>query len=186
MQFTESLKADWQTFTIETPCPWNGPETAVSDELNKTIRFRRETVAAATGTSDAQPSTETTEFELVSTQMLEQILISEDNAPKDRIRELAESDDGWLAQDTESKDFEIVKDDELERALQSINGQPESIPDANFESVNPSTGETNSDLCLVSTQHLRQVMGDELEEMEKAEKEKAVRVERGFNPYNNA
>ncbi len=158
----------------------------MSNPLNQTIRIRREAIASKDGDVAESPQ-ETAEFELVSTQMLEQILI-EEHAAQEKIRALAdaEDDDGWLARDTESNEFNIVKDDELELALQSINNvKPQSVPDGGFERVDASNEETANELCLVSTQHLRKVLQAEPGEVLSEELLEAEPDVGGFNPYDN-
>ena len=158
----------------------------MSDELKNTIRFRRANQGDG-DTSGSAATTEMSEFELVSTQMLEKILVAKDDAPKNRIRDLADYEDGWLARDTASKDFEIVKDDELERALKSAgkSGKPQKDAEVSYEAIGgPAEGE-NEDLCLVSTQHLRKVLKVEPEEKPKPKPEAPKVESRGFNPYNN-
>ena len=66
----------------------------MSDELKNTIRFRRANQGDG-DTSGSAATTEMSEFELVSTQMLEKILVAKDDAPKNRIRDLADYEDGW-------------------------------------------------------------------------------------------
>ena len=156
----------------------------MSNDLEKTIRLRRPATPGS-DTSDGADTQATAEFELVSTQMLERILVAENQAPKQQIEELADSDDGWLAREADGDKFEIVKDEELEAALRAMNEghDPLDVPDASFERVD-ALKETASDLCLVSTQHLRRVLSPDAEEEDLADK--IMREARGFNPYNNS
>lgn len=157
----------------------------MSSDLFSTVRIRRE---APEGTGDPDSTEDSLEFELVSTQMLEQILQDADDIPKNQIRELAETGDGWLARDTESERFEIVKDDELELALQSINnGAPSAgIPGSDFEKVDSNNDDTADDLCLVSTQHLRKILKSDSDEWSPEDPDAPDASDAGFNPYNNS
>jgi len=158
----------------------------MSSELDQTIRFRRSPSGDVSGAASAE-NAESAEFELISTQMLEQILVDENQAQRDRIRQLADDREGWIAQDTASKDFEILKDDELEQVLRSINenDEPMSLPEASFETVSPSSDDTSDDLCLVSTQHLRQVLAGEPVDTWEEDAEMLAADTSGFNPYDN-
>ena len=78
----------------------------MSDQLKQTIRIVR-----PTGKGAEAGSNETVELELVSTVMLERILKSNDQAAKQKIRDVAANDpvaDGVLARNAQSDDFEIV------------------------------------------------------------------------------
>ncbi|MEO1203838.1 MAG: hypothetical protein AAFX10_14100 [Pseudomonadota bacterium] len=159
----------------------------MNNDLKSTIRLRRPVDSAGdSNAANDPPGTE--EFELVSTQMLEQILFDMNDVPReaDQIREIAESDEeGWLARDATGSSFEIVKDDELEAALRSANDDSNSpqLPDTNFEQVE-SLKETANGLCLVSTQHLRRVLdGGTGEDSDVADKmDEDVNA---FDPYNS-
>mgnify|MGYP001817093610 CR=1 FL=1 len=81
----------------------------MSDQLKQTIRIVR-----PAGKDADVGGNETVELELVSTMMLESILESNDQAAKQKIRDLAANDavaDGVLARDAESDSFEIVDAD---------------------------------------------------------------------------
>ena len=153
----------------------------MSNDLEKTIRLRRP--APPTGeTSDAAA---TAEFELVSTQMLEQILMAENQAPKAQIEELVDGDEGWLAREADGDRFEIVKDEELEAALRAMNEDhdPLDVPDVSFEQVD-GLKETAGELCLVSTQHLRMMLNSD--DGGATLDDELMQDAQGFNPYDNS
>ena len=156
----------------------------MSNDPEKTIRFRRP-AAPGSETPGAADAAATAEFELVSTQMLERILVAENKAPKQQIEELADSDDGWLAREADGDRFEIVKDAELEAALRAINEDHDrsNVSDASFERVD-ALKETANGLCLVSTQHLRRVLKPDAEDTNIADE--IMKEARGFNPYDNS
>jgi len=125
---------------------------------------------------------ENAELELVSTQMLKQILSSNDAENCAAIENAANSNvDGVLARDTATGYFEIIDDDEL----QAIIDQNDDLPtlsrpaDPTLEPLHDYVESEN--LSLVSTQALRHVFGDE-DKIDEVEPEKEVNV-RGFNPY---
>ena len=158
----------------------------MSKDLENTIRFRRTTATDENSAMD-NDSTATAEFELVSTQMLEKILFDMNDVPREDIQEIADSaDEGWLAQDTESKKFDVVKDNELEQALRSANEKhdPLGVPDASFERVD-SLQKTADNLCLVSTQHLKKVLDGGTGEDKKVADQLDEEL-KGFDPYNNS
>jgi len=133
----------------------------MDDELDKTIRIQRD---RSVGTDSRGRSVWTkpiapVELELVSTMMLEQILESGDEQHTQRIRELAETGDGYLARDTSSDEFEIVRDDELEAALQEASRGTSggTSPSWTLERVAEDDGQ-DQELSLVSTQVLRKML----------------------------
>jgi hypothetical protein len=157
----------------------------MSNELKNTIRLRRPAHSNQESTIPGAPSS-TAEFELVSTQMLEKILFDLNGVPREKIRELAEGEEeGWLAREANGDSFEIVKENELEAALRSANDDINApkISDASFEQM-ASLKETASDLCLVSTQHLKRVFDDgKVEDSEAANQ--AYEDPASFDPYNS-
>jgi hypothetical protein len=127
-------------------------------------------------------SDQSAELELVSTQMLKQILASNDRTNRTAIEEVSGSNiEGVLARDMATGYFEIIDNDEL----QAILDQNEDLPKFTRPSdptIEPLHDYVDSDhLSLVSTQALRRVFRDD-EKGEKAEPGKEVNI-RGFNPY---
>ncbi len=160
----------------------------MSNDLKKTIRIRRDNAPDGASPAENGPSA-TAELELVSTQMLEKILFDMNDVPSEQMREIADSEEeGWLAREADGKNFEILKDDELESALRAANEDhdPLNVPDSSLEQVD-SLRDTADDLCLVSTQHLRRMLDggtdvnnpapDEIDEEPEPD---------SFDPYNSS
>jgi hypothetical protein len=122
------------------------------------------------------------ELELISTQMLKQILASNDDGSRSAIEEAAGgSVEGVLARDTATGYFEIIDNDELQAILDQQENLPKiSCPsDATLEPLHDYV--ESESLSLVSTQALRRVFeGDKADEPDALSDLKA----RGYNPYN--
>ncbi len=125
---------------------------------------------------------ESAELELISTQMLKQILSSSDESGRFAIEEVAKTDvEGVLARHTETGYFEIIDDEDLQAILHSNDDLP-AFSRPSDPTLEPLHDYVESDcLSLVSTQALRHVFGDECK-AEKSDPDKEVNV-RGFNPY---
>ena len=124
---------------------------------------------------------ESAELELVSTQMLKQILTSRDDTERKAIENIANvSADGVLARHPTTGGFEIIEDDELQVILDDNQGLPEvSRPaDATLEPLRDYVDDEQ--LSLVSTQALRKVLNDD----DVAEEEPLLNGG-GFNPYDH-
>jgi len=124
------------------------------------------------------------DLELVSTQMLKQILSSRDESDRKAIEEAADvATEGVLARDPSNGQFEIIEDDDLQAILNENQGLPKlSRPaDATLEPLRDYADDDQ--LSLVSTQALRKVLGDESED----EKQPATAEmgSAGFNPYDS-
>lgn len=132
----------------------------MGDELKQTVRIKRgEKVGVdEQGHSVWTKPVETVELELVDTIMLKKILDSDDEEKKQRIRSLADTGEGMLVRATESQDFEIISDEDLEMAL-AASEQASAFTrpaDVVLEPASPADGE--EELSLVSTQVLRQML----------------------------
>ncbi len=157
----------------------------MGDDLSRTIKIKRDSKVG----TDSQGRTvwtkpvEETEFELVSTVMLKQILESGDDDTKDKIRALADAQDGLLAWSTDSNEFEILPDDELEAALQAANNpeSPNRLQQFKLERVSE-TEEEDEELSLVSTQMLRRILDVDDEGGDEPEAEE---IGGGYNPYDH-
>ena len=155
----------------------------MTDELDKTIKIQRH---AKVGT-DSRGRTvwtkpvEPVELELVSTMMLEQIIESGDEEHTKRIRELADTGEGVLARDTSNNEFEIVRDDELEAALQAANSEDSgtALPEFTLERVDEP--EAAEELSLVTTQVLRRMLSAESGEDDSDNSDDTG----GYNPYDH-
>jgi hypothetical protein len=124
------------------------------------------------------------EFELVSTKMLETILDTEDDRQKQALRDAAASRDGVLAHDAENNRFEIIDDDDLLAALDNAKGSDllRRTADVLLEAELPE--EDAEELALVSTQMLKQILGDD-EVSLSTEGELTVDAGSGLDPYNS-
>ena len=161
----------------------------MGDELYRTVKIKlnrkdgTDSQGRAVGTNPA----EETEFELVSTMMLKQILESDDDQKKDQIRGLANEEDGVLACSTGSDEFRILLDDEIESALKS-SPNPELAGGSAVDVTEKSDEE--EDIALVSTQLLRTMLHDDDKtdvEPNKADGEPKEEFKiGGFNPYDTS
>ena len=127
---------------------------------------------------------EPVELELVSTMMLEQLIDSADDDHKQRMRKLAETGEGVLARDTSNNEFNIVRDDELEAALQAANREAagEKAP-AEFTLERVDESDSVEELSLVTTQVLRKMIGGEPEAG--ADDPDSPEDPGGYNPYDH-
>lgn len=123
------------------------------------------------------------ELELVSTQMLKQMLSSRDSSERDAIAQVADtSAEGVLARDTGNGRFEIIEDDDLQAILDANKGLPnlDRPSDVTLEPLKDYADDEH--LSLVSTQALRKVLGkDDVDEKTSAASNESV----GFNPYDS-
>lgn len=157
----------------------------VSEDFKRTVKIvhRPKVTTDGRGRTVWADPVETTELQLVSTQMLQQIIDSDDDSKKDRIREVAEGNDGLLAHDVENDSFEIISDDDLQQILDSDLAQPvaKKVADVIYEPLTETVNEVE-ELSLVSTQVLRRMLNPEEDE----ETPEEAPIESGFDPYNNA
>jgi len=157
----------------------------VSENFKRTVKIVRRPKVTTDGRGRTvwADSVETTELQLVSTQMLQQIIDSDDGSKKDRIREVAEGNDGLLAHDVENDSFEIISDDELQKILDGDLSQPTTrkVAGVIYEPLTETVNE-NEEFSLVSTQVLRRMLNPEEDE----ETPEEAPIESGFDPYNNA
>ncbi len=151
---------------------------AMSDRKSAKVMVQRRSKFAADGDDRA---VESTEVELVSTQMLKQILSSNDPENRKGIEKAAKSaGDGVLARNPATGYFEIIDDDELREILDSGQDLPKlSRPsDVTAEPLHDYADDEH--LSMVGTEALRRVLDDD----EKEEDSEPAEVEAGeFNPY---
>lgn len=153
----------------------------MGDELKKTIKIKRgeKLGADSRGRNVWTKPIKEVELELVSTVMLQRIIDSGDENQQDRIRELAQGEDGVLARSTDTNELEVIRDAELQAALEgaATSDQP------SLESID--SNNSMEELSLVSTQALRQILkidGD----VDDSEPEPDSRDEGGgYNPYDS-
>jgi hypothetical protein len=126
---------------------------------------------------------ESAELELVSTQMLKQMLASRDTSERDAIELAADTAiDGVLARDPLNGQFEIIDDDDLQAILDANDGLPKLTRPAD-PTLEPLKDYADDErLSLVSTQALRRVLNHD-DEDKKSVPAKPESV--GFNPYDS-
>ncbi len=157
----------------------------MSDDLKKTMRLvrRNKCITDERGRTVWNVPIENTELELVSTQRLKQMIETEGRDAKQRIARAAREKDGILAHSASDDRFQIIDDDDLMAALDSaaeIGDRDVSLASAD-EPQFDDKDEDAEELSLVSTQMLRQMLGDDEDEDDDGE----TTPEGGFNPYDH-
>ena len=155
----------------------------MSDEKSVRVLVRRPSKITTDGDGRAgrvNPEANA-ELELVSTQILKQILASNDAENRKAVEAAARSTgEGVLARDPATGYFEIIEDDELQTILDSGQDLPKLSRPADV-TVEPLHDYADSEhLSLVSIQALRRVL---IDDDEKEESEPAEADAGGFNPY---
>ena len=150
----------------------------MSDRKSAKVMVQRRSKIAADGDGSA---IESTEVELVSTQMLKQILSSNDPENRKAIEEAAKSaGDGVLARNPATGYFEIIDDDELREILDSDQDLPKLSRPSDVTAEPLHDYADNEHLSMVGTEALRRVLDHD----DKEEDSEAAEVEAGeFNPY---
>jgi len=155
----------------------------MSDEKSTRVLVRRPSKSKTDGQgrSTSADSAEHAVLELVSTQILKQILSSNDAKNRKAVAEAAKTTiEGVLARDPVTGYFEIIEDDELQAIVDSGQDLPKlSRPeDVTVQPLHDYAD--NERLSLVTLQALRRVLADDDEEQES----EAAEVDAGgFNPY---
>ena len=153
------------------------------DKHNKVLIRRPSRVTTdSRGRSVWADPVDSAELELVSTQMLKQILTSKDTKDRDAVRDAAKTNtEGVLALDPATGLFEIIEDEALQVILEQERNLPKISRPADV-TVEPLHDYADSDhLSLVSTQALRRVLDNDDEE------EALLEVDcGGFNPYDHS
>ncbi len=134
----------------------------LSEPLKQTVRIVRKPKVETDklGHSVWAETVQTAELELVSTMMLKQILESDNEKAKRRIKLAAQGKDGVLARHAESNRFEIIDDDDLQAAIDSAANTPDLVRPAEVvhEPLSARVDLDDEELSLVSTQMLRQML----------------------------
>lgn len=155
----------------------------MSEEFKQTVKLVRKpkVVTDDRGRTVWSDPVETANLELVSTEMLEQLIASGNEAATNQIRAAAGKKDGLLAHNTHSDRFEIISDDELQQILDSGHELHEArnFVDA-IDEPKADTAGPEGELELVSTQMLRQIL-DPAGTPPGGEDEPP---DSGFDPYN--
>jgi len=135
----------------------------MNDELKKTVRIVRKPKVKTDdrGRTVWADTVETANLELVSTQMLKQIIETDDDATKDHLREVAEGKDGLLAHDADKGRFEIISDEELQHILDGTDAEYNAKKATFIEEPLVEAAAEEEDLELVNTQMLRQILSPE-------------------------
>ena len=157
----------------------------MNDKPNQTTRILRRPKV----TTDERGRTvwvdpvETANLELVSTQTLKQIIETDDVDTNVRLREVAEGKDGLLARDIDKDRFEIISEEQLQRALAGTDMEPdvEAADDLAEEPLAAAVTDAE-ELELVSTQMLRTILSPDDEQQAGA----GGSAESGFDPYNHS
>jgi len=156
----------------------------MNDKLKQTMKILRGTkiVTDDRGRTVWADPVESANLELMSTQMLQQIIEKGDDDTKDDLREVAEGKDGILSRDTENGKFEVISDEELQQVLDGTDMDSEAENAAGrVEEPAAEVVTDEEELELVTTQMLRVVLGTEDEEQIAAEEP----ADSGFNPYDH-
>lgn len=163
----------------------------MSKPLTQTVRILKPSKISVDdrGRSVWSGPVEETEFELVSTMMLRQLLDTKDQEQKKRLAAAASGKEGVLAQNLTSGTFEIIDDDDLKAALDSADSAPKAIraADVTDEPLMARADTGDEELSLVSTQALRRMLGQQDDEDTGEHEDAAPKMPAGgFDPYNNA
>lgn len=155
----------------------------MSDDLKKTSRVVRKPKVKLDerGHSVWDDTVKTANLELVSTQMLEQLIESDDQLTKSHLREVSQGEDGVLAHDAEKNRFEIISDEELQHILNGTEAEYKAGLAATVDEQPVDTATEEEELELVSTQMLRQILSPE----DFSELDEDGSAPSGFDPYNH-
>lgn len=151
------------------------------DQTQKILRSPKVTTDERGRTVWIDP-VETANLELVSTQMLKQLMETADAGVNNELQNIAKSDNGLLARDTDNDRFEVITDAELQRILDGTDTTA-NVPDAIDDpgSTQDPGDQDSEELQLVSTQLLRVVLQLEDDDADRT----GDSADSGFNPYNS-
>ncbi len=156
----------------------------MNDKLRQTMKILRSRKIAKDdrGRNVWVDPIETANLELVSTQMLKKIIATNDGNTTDKLREVADGENGLLARDIDKDRFEIIRDEELQQILDGTDTEPDAgnvagLDDEPVEEI----FENQDELELVSTQMLRRILNPDHEEPAVDEE----LADSGFNPYDH-
>jgi len=161
----------------------------VTEELKNTVRILRRNSSATDekGRPVEVNLVETTRLELVSTQMLEAMILEGDNAKREELKAAASGGAGVLAHDPEKDAFEIVSDDDLMAALAASTDESAPLPTADVVYEIEEPADDVEELSLVSTQMLRAMLDPNAEALIDQETgELKDEPGGGFDPYNSS
>ena len=155
----------------------------MSDDLKKTTRIVRNPKVRTDdrGRTVWDDTIKTANLELVSTQMLQQLIDSDDHETKSGLEEVSKREDGVLAHDPEQNRFEIISDEELQHILDGTDAEYKARKIAVVDEPLVETVDEEEELELVSTQMLRQILSPE----DFSELDEDGSSPSGFDPYNH-
>lgn len=157
----------------------------MNDKLNQTQRILRspKVTTDQRGRTVWVDTVETARLELVSTQMLKQIIEADDVGMNDHLRKVAEGKDGLLARDIDKGGFEVISDEELQHILDGTDMESDVESAAGpIEEPLAEAATDEEELELVSTQMLRIMMSPEEGDQVTAEGSAGS----GFDPYDHS
>ena len=155
----------------------------MSDEFKQTVKIVRKPKVTTDerGRTVWSDPVETANLELVSTQMLKQLIESDAHGETEQIREAAAQKEGLLAHNADNNRFEIISDEELQQILA---GGLELHEARNFvdaiDEPRADAADSAEELELVSTELLRQI----LDPGGSSATSDDEREQAGFDPYN--
>ena len=155
----------------------------MSDDLKKTQRITPKPKVRTDGRGRTvwDDTIKTANLELVSTQMLKQIIDDGDAATSSHLEEVSKGDDGVLAHDAERGRFEIISDEELEHILKGTDAEYNAKKTVLSEEPSVEIVQEDEELELVSTQMLRQILSpDDFSELDEDGS-----AQSGFDPYDH-
>lgn len=158
----------------------------MSDKLKETMRILRSSKV----TTDDRGRTvwvdpvETADLELVSTQMLKQIIDADDPEATGNLLEVASGEEGLIAHDAEKNRFEVISDEELQKILDGTDSEEtkKTTTDVIYQPL-VEAADDGEELELVSTQMLRRILHTEDDEEETKQE---LDIGGGFDPYNSS
>lgn len=155
----------------------------MNDDLKKTARIvsKPKVKTDDRGRTVWDDTIKTANLELVSTQMLQQLIDADDEATTSHLKEVSMGQDGVLAHDAEENRFEIISDEELQHILDGTDAHYNAGKAAFVEEAAVEASAEEEELELVSTQMLRQILSpDDFSELGEDETASS-----GFDPYNH-
>lgn len=155
----------------------------MNDDLKKTTRIVHKPKVRTDdrGRTVWDDTIKTANLELVSTQMLKQLIDADDEATTNHLQEVSQGKEGVLAHDTEQGRFEIIGDEELQHILNGTEAEYNANKAAVVEEPLVETVAEEQELELVSTQMLRQILSPEdFNDLDEDDPSAS-----GFDPYNH-
>jgi hypothetical protein len=153
----------------------------MNNKLNQTQRLFRSSKFTTddSGRNNLVDTAEAGTMQLMSTQMLQTIIDSDDVKANDNLRMIAEGESGLVARDVDKDRFEIISDEELQNI---INGSESGVNTSGslVDEVSVETVDSEGELDLVSTQMLRIALNLNDDEEPLTE----TPFDKGFDPYN--